>query len=142
MRKTLYWPDMAKDVYPIVLGCRSCAMNCTRGRKNMFKLFFRKDRLKYNDMDQTEPQPRTKHSNQFVVLITDSYTKRAKTIVISKTNVTTRFLIFIEHWVVSYGILSEVPAEYSPQFVLKLIMVVCRTLYDILACRTNSHRHQ
>jgi len=130
MRHEFYWPNMARDVYQVVLDCQSCA--ATQGTRHrhqkMMKLFQAKGPLEDIAMDLLGPLPRTRHGKQHVLVITDRYSKLTRTIALSKTTAPHVAQAFVDHWVMPYGIPASVLSDNGPQFVSKFMGAVCGIL--------------
>lgn len=87
VRKELYWPHVAKDVYSTVWDCCFCTTNFKhRKRQRKVKLFIPKGPMEYVCMDILRPLPRTKKGNQFRIMMTDRYKKLTKRILPSNAN--------------------------------------------------------
>lgn len=67
-------------------------------------------------MDISGPTSEKKQGSQFVVVMKDRYTKLTKTIVTTKTSVTTVSRSFLEHFVAIYGLLSRKLTDNGPPF--------------------------
>lgn len=65
------------------------------------------------------PLPKAKSGNQLVVMIEDRYSRPPRTIPTTKTKATHIATIFLEIWVLPYGIPKLVLTEKGPQFVVK-----------------------
>ena len=130
MRCEFYWPHMANDVYETVQRCESCA--ATRGtqytKQKHLRLFPANGPLEFVAMDILGPLPKTKQGNQFVVVLTDRYSKLTRAIPTGKTTATTVATIFVDHWVIPYGIPNYVLTDNGPQFVAKFFASVCLAL--------------
>lgn len=85
----LFWPDIANTAYATVRDRRSRVQNRTHGKhQRQLKLFLPEGSLEYIGMEILGPQPKTKQSNLFVVVMTDLYNKMIKAISTTKKIVT------------------------------------------------------
>lgn len=86
------------------------------------------------------PLPKTKQGSQFVVVITDRYTKRTKAIPTTK-NATTVARILLEHWVAYYAITSKLLTDNGSQIVSEIRVVMCGTLgVDNISTSDTTHK--
>lgn len=120
---------MANDVYATIRHYRSCSQNRTHGKEQrQLNLFFLEGTLKFICMGIQGLLPKTRQGSQFVVVMTDRYTKQNKSTRTTATKVTTVVYHFLECWVVSYSITSQLLTNNGPQSLLKFFLAVCSTL--------------
>lgn len=97
MRKKLYKPHIADEMYATVCNCRPCAQDGKlRKRQRQIALFFPKGPIEYVVMVILGPLLRSKQSGQFAVVMTDRYTRLTKAIPTTKINTTKEAFIFLE----------------------------------------------
>lgn len=70
------------------------------------------------------PLPKTMQGNQFVVLMTDRYTKLTKATLTTKANATTVTSIFFENRVANYGTPSELLTDNGLRLVSKIFVAL------------------
>jgi hypothetical protein len=82
LRRRLFWPKMALDVTNTVRNCTTCAKNRVgkRSRSRFLKLFPATRPLAYVAIDVFGPLPKTEHGNRFLLVMTDRFSKLAKTV--------------------------------------------------------------
>jgi Integrase zinc binding domain len=75
IRKTLFWPRIAEDVYETFRQCDLCARNrlSEKRKTKPLKLFPANGPLESVAMDILGPLPWTKHGNSFLLVISDRY---------------------------------------------------------------------
>lgn len=88
-------------------------------------------------MDISGPLPRATTENQFIVVITDRFTKLTRDILSSETAVPEIAWIFLDHWVIPYKILGFFLAESGPQIVSNCFETLCPFLG---VKKTDQHR--
>lgn len=75
--------------------------------------FSPKGPLAFIAIDIIGPLPRTKPGNQVLVIITDCYNKRTRLILTPNLLSTDITHIFLNHWVVPYGIPDIILSDHS-----------------------------
>ena len=118
---------MANDVFSVSRDCLSCA--AARGtrykvQKHM-KLFPATDPLEFLAMDLLGPLPRTHQGNEYVLVITDLFTKLCRSVPLRNTKAVTVGTLFLYLWVYAYGAPSYVLTDNGPQFAAKFFEAVC-----------------
>lgn len=88
-------------------------------------LFRPTEPLEFVAIDILELLPRTKIGNQFVVVMTNRFSKLTEAIWTTKTTATTVATIFINDWVANYGIPSKIMTDNSPQLTSKFFQEIC-----------------
>ena len=101
LRREYYWPHLAADVALTVRGCRSCAMNRVKLRKhlNRLRLFPATRPLESLAVDIMGPLPKTKAGKQFLLVITDRFTKLTQVVGLRTVTAYTVAVAFCEAWV-------------------------------------------
>ena len=120
-------PLMANDVFSVSRDCRSCA--AARGtrykvQKHM-KLFPATGPLEFLAMDLLGPLPRTHQGNEYVLVITDRFTKLCRSVPLRNTKAVAIATVFLDLWVYAYGAPSYVLTDNGPQFAAKFFEAVC-----------------
>lgn len=67
---------------------------------------------------------KTNQGHQYICVLTDWYFKQAQAIPMFKTSSTYTAIIFLDHWIVSFGIPAYLLPDSSQQFVRKFLMIV------------------
>lgn len=65
-----------------------------------------------------------KSGKQLLVVITDRYSKMTKAIPTARKTFTAFAMIFVEHWISNFGILSTIPIDNGPQFTSKFFQAI------------------
>ena len=101
-----YWPHLAADVASTVRGCRTCATNCIKLRKdlNRLSLFPATRPLESLAIDILGPLPKTNAGKRFLQVITDRFTKLAQVVALRSVTAYTVSVAFCESWVFKYGV--------------------------------------
>lgn len=103
---------MATDVHAAVGDSRFCAQNRTDGkRRRQLKLFFPEGLPEYIATDILGPLQETREGNQFIVVVTEPFTKVTTAIPRTETNATKVALIFVYHMISNYGSRSRLLTE-------------------------------
>ena len=81
LRRSYYWPSMSLDVYNTVRNCVHCAKQRVTLRKhaNFLKLFPANHPNEYVAIDILGPLPRTRAGYQYILVITDRFSKLTQT---------------------------------------------------------------
>ena len=82
IRKDFYWPALAIDCSATVRKCPQCARNRIKLRKNVteLQLFPAKEPLSSVCIDILGEFMKTKRRNEYLLVITDRFSKRTKTV--------------------------------------------------------------
>ena len=98
LRHEYYWPHLAADVTSTVRGCRTCAMNRVKLRKhlNRLRLFPATRPLESLGVDILGPLPKTKTGKQFLLVITDRFTKLKQVVALRTVTAYTFAVAFCE----------------------------------------------
>lgn len=126
LRQTYYLPHMANNVYTTIAQCESCVRSGRRYRhKRNLQLFSASGPLDLGALDLPRPLSKTRQGNQYICLITDRYSKLMRAISTFKTSETHMADIFVDYWVVPFGIPTYLLMDNGPQFVGKFLTLVC-----------------
>lgn len=88
--------------------------------------------LQFIVMDILCVLPRARNGNLFIIGTTVRHSKITKAIPFSKTTATPVVNVFLDHWIVPYGIPNRMLSDNGPQFVIKFFAMFCELLdlYD------------
>lgn len=116
IRQSMYWPQIADNVYATVKDCLFCAQNrqTTRWQRKL-RLFFPAGSLEFLAIDILGPLQQTMTDNRYIEVMTNRFPKLTKAITTSKITTIVLATIFIEHWVMNFGIPSTVFTGNGPQ---------------------------
>ena len=130
LRKQFYWPGMAPDAYATVRNCVECAKRRIKLRRHhsFLRLFPAKRPGEHVAIDILGPLPRTQNGYQYVLCMTDRYSKMA--LVQPLTNITalTVARAFCKEWVYHYGQPTFLLSDRGSQFTSEFFGAVCDTL--------------
>lgn len=112
MRRVYYWLHMAIEVYTPVRVCLKCVRSkpSEEGRRSL-QLFLASDRLNFLAMDILELLPKKSNDNQFLLVMTDRYSKSWVAIPTCKTTA----VHIVSTWTILYGISAYVLTESGTQ---------------------------
>lgn len=100
-----YWPDVANKAYKAVANGQLCAAQGTKNcHQNKLFLFPASRPLELVVIEILGPLTKKKYGNYHVVILTDRWNTLTRTIpvpIIASTNAAT---VFIDNWVIPYGI--------------------------------------
>ena len=140
MRRSLYWQHMANDINNTVERCPSCLKHRPHPvHQRHLKLFPAKGPLEYIAIDILGPLPRTKTGRQYVVVITDRYSKLTRAVPTAKITAPVVAAVVLEHWVIPYGIPNHILSDNGSQFVSKFFSALCAFLGAKLTTTTAYH---
>lgn len=130
LRQGFYWRFMANDVHQTVPDFRSCdkTRGTTNRPKNVMKLFPAKGPLECVEMDILGPFPQTHCGNQFVLFITDRYSKLNRAVPMGKKTAPYVAGAFMSLWVYPYGIPAFLLVENGPQCIAQFFAMMCNLL--------------
>ena len=130
LRREYYWPHLAADVAATVRGCRTCAMNRVKLRKqlNRLRLFPATRPLESLAIDILGPLPKTETGKRFLLVITDPFSKQTQVVALRTIRAYTVAVAFCESWVFKYGIPRTFLSDNGPQINAKFFHSTCRVL--------------
>jgi transposase InsO family protein len=130
MRRSLYWPHMAEDVYETVRQCYACARNRISERRHttVLQLFPANGPLESVAMDILRPLSRTNHGNRFLLVIADQYKKVTRTVPLRAVTALSVARAFVEKWVYVYGPPVSLLTDNGPPFTAKFFQAACAEL--------------
>jgi RNase H-like domain found in reverse transcriptase/Integrase zinc binding domain/Integrase core domain len=130
IRRHYFWEHMASDVANTVNNCTVCAKNriSERKRTSFLKLFPASEPLEYIAVDILGPLPKTEHGNQFLLVITDRFSKLTRTVPLRSISAFMVARYFCEQWVFVNGAPRYVLTDNGTQVTAKSFLAVCREL--------------
>lgn len=112
VRRKVYWPRMAIDVYTMVNNCFYRTYSRAKMMQTVhLKLSQASGPLQFISMDVLGPLPKTTSNNQLVVVITVLYSILTRAISNLKTSATHIASIFYDYLIVPFEILAYLPAD-------------------------------
>lgn len=109
---------MVNDVYRTVRCCGKCVRNkASEKRRRALKLFPESAPLEFVTRDILGPLPKTSKGNQFVWVMTDCYSKLERAVLTSTKTAVHAASMFMDHWIIPYGIPDYVLADNETQFI-------------------------
>lgn len=121
IRKNMYWPALAVDCYATVRRCPTCAKNRIKLREHAqpLQLFPASGRLESVAIDALGELIKTARGNQYLLVISDRFTKLIKTVSLKGLSAAEIANAFVNHWVFNYGPPSELLADNGKYFTSK-----------------------
>lgn len=121
---------MAADIIQTVRTCQHCAKNRIRliKRSNPMKLFPATEPLESVAMDLLGPLPKTKKGNQYILVITDRFTKLTQIVPLRTITAEAVAAAFVIHWVFKYGTPKQTLTDNGSQFASKFMQETCQVL--------------
>lgn len=118
---------MANEVYATVRNCESDTRMSSSQHKLQLQLELIPTTwpLDFVLMKILVPFPKTKDGNQYLLLITNRYTKLKRATPATKPTAPHVAAIFLVHWTFPYGIPTYLLTYNGPQFVCKLFAALC-----------------
>ncbi len=130
LRRHMYWPSMAVDCYAVVRKCSTCAKNRIklRQRSNPLRLFPPAGPLESVAIDIFGPLLKTARGNQYLLMITDRYSKLTKSVPMKTMSAEAVAITFTNEWALTYGPPADILADNGGCFTSKFFTSVCQTL--------------
>lgn len=123
LRRHVFWPHIAADVYSTLKTCQRCPKMQTKfAHQRQLEQFPANRSLKIIAIDILGPLPRTKEGMRYVVFMTDRYTILTRAIQTATVTSTETAKIFVKQWVMPYEIPKTVLAGNRQQVVSKFLL--------------------
>ncbi|KAL1447768.1 hypothetical protein WDU94_013913 [Cyamophila willieti] len=113
-----YWNSMKTDIKNYVRTCEVCARNKTAGRTTKTGLTPRAPTEVWETLalDLMGPYPRSKNGKQFLIVVTDLYSRWVEAKAVSSSN-TKQIILFLEQEIFSrFGYPKKILSDNGPQF--------------------------
>ena len=116
LRENCYWPGLAVDCSNYVRNCHECAKERVRIRKQTrpMKLFPASSSLDDVSMDLIRPLLKTTDGNNYLLVITDRYTKLVRAIPLRNTTAPAVAKAITRDWVFTYGLSRRILTDNGP----------------------------
>ena len=130
LRQYAYWPSMAVDVYNVVRNCVQCAQQRIKLRKHsgFMKLFPAKRPGEHVAIDILGPLPKTGSGFQYILVITDRFSKMTKVFPLRGISAYQVAKAFCSEWVYHYGQPAYLLSDRGTQFTSQFFKNVCKIL--------------
>jgi len=130
VRRDWYWPALAVDCYKTVRNCPQCARNRIKLRRNVeqLQLFPATEPLTSVCIDILGEFIKTPRRNEYLLVITDRFTKLTKTIPMKGISAAEVARCFVNEWVFNYGPPKELISDNGGCFTSKFFLDVCSIL--------------
>lgn len=116
---------MASGVHTRIVKCESCARNRSSYRhKRPLQRFPASKPLNFIAIVILGPLSKTKQSNHYICVVTDQYSRLAQAIFMSETSSTNMASLFLDYWMVPFGVLTYLLTDNAPWSVDKLLTLV------------------
>lgn len=139
LRCDFYRLNMSTDV-ELILSRRT---NCTRNDRKYWywrklRLFQARRLLNFVSMDVHRPFPKRIQDNDYIVFLKERYFKLIYAIPMPETTVTQLVNIFIDYWVIPYGISNLRLEDIGPHFACKFVAIIY-TFFSIWHVTTTTY---
>jgi len=130
MRRYYYWVGMAADVVSYVRKCDSCARQRVRplARRSPLTLFPATMPFQDIAVDLYGPLDKTTAGHQFILVITDRFTKLVRAIPMDGTSAVDCASVVLDYWVAAYCPPDRLLSDGGPQFTSHFSGQVCNLL--------------
>ena len=130
MRRSYHWPGMAADVVLHVRNCAFCARGRVRPLRAVAALQLFPGTLPFQDVatDLFGPPAKTAAGNEYIMLITDRFSKVVQAIPISKVRAVDCASVLLDYWIGAYGPPDRILLDGGPQFAAQIWHQVCNLL--------------
>ena len=130
LRREFYWPNMALDTHECVRNCSRCAKERInlKAHFQFLKLFPTSRPLEFVAIDILGPLTKTAQGNRFLLVMSDRYSKLAKSVPLASLSSYRVARAFCEHWIFAYGPPSYLLSDKGGQFTAKFFQHVCNIL--------------
>ena len=130
LRRYFYWPTMALDCYAVAKNCAACAREREKLRRNTkeMKLFTPNAPLEFVAIDIFGELITTKRGNLYILLISDRYSKFARTVPLNYITAAHIAQAFVHHWAFVYGLPFTLLSDSGTQFTARFFQNICRIL--------------
>ena len=143
LRRHMYWPSMAVDCYAIVRKCSTCAKNRIklRQRSNPLQLFPPAGPLESVAIDVFGPLLVTARGNQYLLMISDRYSKLTKSVPMKSISAEAVARAFTDEWALTYGPPKDLLSDNGGCFNSKFFTSVC-TILNVMNKFTTTYHPQ
>ena len=130
MRKSFYWPGLAKEAYEVAKRCAECAQEqlASQPVRTLLKLFPAAGPLEFVAIDILGPLPKTSQGHQYLLVISDRFTKLVGTIPLCRITSLIVAQSFSSGWVYIYGPPRVLLSDNGTQFTSKFFKEICDTM--------------
>ena len=138
-----YWFKMYSDVAFWIKSCEKCQRRKHAQPKPRapMKIYVSGDRNEIIAMDVCGPLVKSKNGNQYVLVITDCFSKYTEAYAMPNQQAVTVAEILVKKWIHVYGEPQQVHSDQGTNFMSELIKQICR-IYDIEQTRTTPYHPQ
>lgn len=120
------WISMYMKRSTSALGVREAAADLNA--KNIFNSSRTQNRSTSFPCTFSDNCQKQHKKNQYVVVVTERYSKHTRAIQTSKTSTTHMANGFLKHWIISFSFPSHFLTNIGPQFVCNVLVSICRYL--------------
>ena len=140
VRSRFYWPFMFTDVERHCTNCEFCSSrrNPVPAKKAPMQTRLAGFPLERVAMDILGPLPRTERGNQYIVIVTDYFTKWVEAYSLPDIKAKTVASVFVDGFICRFGTPVSIHTDQGPQFEARLFKEVCAML-DIHKTRTTPY---
>jgi hypothetical protein len=130
IKKRFYWPNFTSDIKRWVQSCDMCARRkpgpgCGKSHIQQEISYQRLDRIA---LDILGPLPCTSDGNQYIVVISDYFTKYVEAYALKDHTALTVADKLVTEFICRYGVPSIIHSDQGPEFESTLFKEMCRLL--------------
>ena len=128
VRDRFFWPGMTRDIEDWIKGCKRCLLRKSpdTDRAPLHNIVTYQP-LELVCMDFLTLEP-SKGGHQYVLVITDHFTRYALAIPTRNTTARTTAAMFFNHFVVHYGLPKKIHSDQGPNFESKITKELCEIM--------------
>ena len=126
-----YWPGLTSQTYRWVTRCHDCGAKKSTGRKRRaaLKQYILGAPLERIAVDILGPLPLTPRGNQYVLVVTDYFTKWTESYAIPDQTAPTVAEKLVAEFISRYGVPRQLHSDQGTNFESKVMAEVCKSLH-------------
>ena len=130
VRERFFWPGYEKDVWEAVEKCGVCQRSNHPVPKPQAPLGTISSDYPFQKLswDIMGPLPTTLKGNQYILVVTDLFSKWVEAFPLAKTDSTTLAAVLTEEIVCRFGVPEAIHSDQGPNFVSRVIQSLCDRL--------------
>ena len=141
MKEKYYWYGMTKDIDKYVTSCNICNQNkkSPRASKSPMTTYHAGAPMERVHIDFLGPLPKTKHGNQYILMIVDQFTKWVEIIPTTCQTAEETARNIVNHFFCRFGVPFQILSDQGRNFESELFAALCKAL-QIHKTRTTPYR--
>ena len=137
LQSRYYWPGLTSAVHSLVTRCHACASKKTWGKKRRapLKQYVVGAPMERIAIDILGPLPETPRKNNFILVVSDYFTKWTESYPIPNQEATTVAEKLVDDFICRFGVPRQLHSDQGTNFESKVFAEICKLL-DIEKTRT------